>query len=183
MRIAIIGGGLAGLTAAAYLSGNEETAGTVFERSPQLGGRAFTYEKSGFTLNYGAHAVYGIDRHTLHHMEEELDLKFQSKQVDKRKVMYAKHGQLTAAPLDFVNIVKTEVLTPMEKVRFVSEVAAVIGNIHQLEASSYVGRLSGSFSRLRRCQRTLGASGLLQFLHYAGGSQESARRSHRRVLS
>lgn len=139
MRIAIIGGGLAGLTAAAYLSGNEETAGTVFERSPQLGGRAFTYEKSGFTLNYGAHAVYGIDRHTLHHMEEELNLKFQSKQVDKRKVMYAKHGHLTPAPLDFVNIVKTEVLTPMEKVRFVSEIAAVIGNIHQLKHHRTLG--------------------------------------------
>ncbi|RRJ65858.1 amine oxidase [Paenibacillus oralis] len=139
MRIAIIGGGLAGLTAAAYLSGNEETAGTVFERSPQLGGRAFTYEKSGFTLNYGAHAVYGIDRHTLHHMEEELNLKFQSKQVDKRKVMYAKHGRLTPAPLDFVNIVKTGVLTPLEKVRFVSEIAAVIGNIHQLKHHRTLG--------------------------------------------
>ncbi|MEK5476370.1 FAD-dependent oxidoreductase [Paenibacillus sp. FSL R5-0407] len=133
MKIAIIGGGLAGLTAAAYLSDSPDTEGTVFERSPQLGGRAFTYEKSGFTLNYGAHAVYGIDRHTLQHMEEELELKFQSKQVDKRKVVYAKHGNLTPAPLDFVNIMKTDVLTTMEKVRFVAEIAAVIGNIHQLK--------------------------------------------------
>lgn len=133
MKIAIIGGGLAGLTAAAYLSAQPNIEGTVFERSPQLGGRAFTYEKSGFTLNYGAHAVYGIDRHTLQHMEEELNLKFQSKQVDKRKVVYAKHGRLTPAPLDFVNIMKTGVLTPMEKVRFVAEVAAVISHIHQLK--------------------------------------------------
>lgn len=133
MKIAIIGGGLAGLTAAAYLSAQPNIEGTVFERSPQLGGRAFTYEKSGFTLNYGAHAVYGIDRHTLLHMEEELNLKFQSKQVDKRKVVYAKHGRLTPAPLDFVNIMKTGVLTPMEKVRFVAEVAAVISHIHQLK--------------------------------------------------
>ncbi|EOS57264.1 phytoene desaturase family protein [Paenibacillus barengoltzii] len=139
MRIAIIGGGLAGLTAAAYLSDNGNTSGTVFERSPQLGGRAFTYEKSGFTLNYGAHAVYGIDRHTLHAMEEELHLKFQSKQVDKRKVMYAKHGRLTPAPLDFVNIMKTNVLTPMEKVRFVAEIAAVIGNIHHLKQYRTLG--------------------------------------------
>ncbi|MNZ49634.1 15-cis-phytoene desaturase [compost metagenome] len=133
MKIAIIGGGLAGLTAAAYLSDSPDTEGIVFERSPQLGGRAFTYEKSGFTLNYGAHAVYGIDRHTLQFMEQELGLKFQSKQVDKRKVMYAKHGSLTPAPLDFVNIMKTDVLTAMEKVRFVAEIAAVIANIHQLK--------------------------------------------------
>ncbi|RCX23605.1 protoporphyrinogen oxidase [Fontibacillus phaseoli] len=139
MKIAIIGGGLAGLTAAAYLSDSPDTEGTVFERSPQLGGRAFTYEKSGFTLNYGAHAVYGIDRHTLQHMEEELQLKFQSKQVDKRKVVYAKHGNLTPAPLDFVNIMKTDVLTTLEKVRFVAEIAAVMGNIHHLKRYRTLG--------------------------------------------
>lgn len=139
MRIAIIGGGLAGLTAAAYLSNHGDTSGTVFERSPQLGGRAFTYEKSGFTLNYGAHAVYGIDRHTLQTMEDELELKFQNKQVDKRKVVYAKHGQLTPAPLDFVNVMKTQVLSPLEKMRFVAEIAAVIGNIHQLKQHRTLG--------------------------------------------
>lgn len=133
MKIAIIGGGLAGLTAAAYLSNSPDTQGVVFERSPQLGGRAFTYEKSGFTLNYGAHAVYGMDRHTLQHMQNELGLEFKSKQVDKRKVVYAKHGRLTPAPLDFVNIMKTDVLTTMEKIRFVAEIAAVIANVHQLK--------------------------------------------------
>ncbi|WP_019638689.1 FAD-dependent oxidoreductase [Paenibacillus fonticola] len=133
MRIAIVGGGLAGLTAAAYLSDRPGVQGTVFERSPQLGGRAFTYEKSGFTLNFGAHAVYGIDRHTLLNMENELKLRFHSKQVDKRSVVYAKHGQLTPAPLDFVNIMKTGVLTTMEKFRFVAEIAAVITNIHHLK--------------------------------------------------
>lgn len=93
MKVAIIGGGLAGLTAAAYLSENQHVEGTLFERSPQLGGRAFTYEKAGFTLNYGAHAIYGIDRHTLTLMERELGLSFSSKQVDKRKVVYSKHNQ------------------------------------------------------------------------------------------
>lgn len=133
MKIAIIGGGLAGLTAAAYLSNSPDTQGVVFERSPQLGGRAFTYEKSGFTLNYGAHAVYGMDRHTLQHMQNELGLEFKSKQVDKRQVVYAKHRRLSPAPLDFVNIMKTDVLTTMEKIRFVAEIAAVIANIHQLK--------------------------------------------------
>jgi len=139
MKIAIIGGGLAGLTAAAYLSNSPDTEGTVFERSPQIGGRAFTYEKSGFTLNFGAHAVYGIDRHTLHNMENELGLQFQSKQVDKRKVVYAKHEALTPAPLDFVNIMKTDVLSKREKVRFITEIAAVIGHLHQLKNHRTLG--------------------------------------------
>ncbi|WP_211326577.1 FAD-dependent oxidoreductase [Paenibacillus flagellatus] len=133
MKIAVIGGGLAGLTAAAYLSEEPGVEGVLFERSPQLGGRAFTYEKAGFTLNYGAHAVYGIDRHKLTTLEKELGLSFSSKQVDKRKVMYEKHDQITPAPLDFVNLMKTELLSTMQKVRFVGEISAIMANIHQMK--------------------------------------------------
>ncbi|WP_274651917.1 FAD-dependent oxidoreductase [Paenibacillus humicola] len=139
MKIAIIGGGLAGLTAAAYLSARPGVEGVLFERSPQLGGRAFTYEKAGFTLNYGAHAIYGIDRHTLSVMERELGLSFGSKQVDKRKVMYEKGDQVTPAPLDAINLVKTEVLTAAQKVRFVAEIAAVVANIHQVKNYATLG--------------------------------------------
>lgn len=133
MKVAVIGGGLAGLTAAAYLSGEDSVEGILFERSPQLGGRAFTYEKAGFTLNYGAHAIYGIDRHKLTAMEKELGLSFSSKQVDKRKVFYEKNDQLTEAPLDFVNLLKTDLLSPMQKMRFAGEITAIIANIHQLK--------------------------------------------------
>ncbi|MFC4808222.1 FAD-dependent oxidoreductase [Paenibacillus sp. GCM10023250] len=139
MRVAIIGGGLAGLTAAAYLSVQPDVEGVLFERSPQLGGRAFTYEKAGFTLNYGAHAVYGLDRHTLTVMERELHLRFGSKQVDKRKVMYEKGERLTPAPLDFINLVKTDILSAMQKVRFVGEITAIIANIHQLKHYATLG--------------------------------------------
>ncbi|GGG10744.1 FAD-dependent oxidoreductase [Paenibacillus abyssi] len=139
MNIAIIGGGLAGLTAAAYLSELPEISGVLFERSPQLGGRAFTYEKSGFTLNYGAHAIYGLDRHTISSMEKELGLSFSSKQVDKRKVMYEKHEHLTPAPLDFVNLVKTDILNARQKVRFAAEITAIIANIHQLKNYDTLG--------------------------------------------
>ncbi|MFC0212072.1 FAD-dependent oxidoreductase [Paenibacillus chartarius] len=139
MKVAIIGGGLAGLTAAAYLSERPGIEGILFERSPQLGGRAFTYEKAGFTLNYGAHAIYGIDRHTISNLERELGLSFSSKQVDKRRVMYAKHGMLTQAPLDFVNLVKTDLLNAMQKVRFVGEITAIIANIHQLKNYATLG--------------------------------------------
>ncbi|WP_042121431.1 FAD-dependent oxidoreductase [Paenibacillus senegalensis] len=146
MRVAIIGGGLAGLTAAAYLSECEHIEGVLFERSPQLGGRAFTYEKSGFTLNYGAHAVYGIDRHTLSDMEKELGLSFSSKQVDKRKVLYSKNGQTSKAPLDFANLVSTDLLSPLQKMRFVGEITAIMANIHQLKNYRTLGDYLADFS-------------------------------------
>lgn len=139
MEIAVIGGGLAGLTAAAYLSRSPDIRGVIFERSPQWGGRAFTYEKAGFTLNYGAHAIYGIDRHTIGKLEKELDLRFSSRQVDKRKVMYEKGDHLTPAPLDFINLMKTDVISAGQKVRFAAEIAAMIANIHQLRKYPTLG--------------------------------------------
>lgn len=139
LHVAVIGGGLAGLTAAAYLADSPDTRGVLFERSPQLGGRAFTYEKSGFTLNYGAHAIYGLDRHTVSKLEQELQLSFSSKQVDKRKVMYEKNNQLSAAPLDFVNLVKTGLLSAMQKVRFAGEITAIIAQIHKLKQYATLG--------------------------------------------
>lgn len=139
MKVAIIGGGLAGLTASAYLSQHPEIEGVLLERSPQLGGRAFTYEKSGFTLNYGAHAIYGMDRHSISELEKELGMSFSSKAVDKRKVMYAKHDLITQAPLDFVNFVKTDLLITKDKMRFVGEIAAIIANIHNLKNYQTLG--------------------------------------------
>jgi phytoene dehydrogenase-like protein len=55
---AVIGGGLAGLTAANYLA----RAGfnvTLFEKSSAVGGRARTDVEQGFHFNLGPHALYG----------------------------------------------------------------------------------------------------------------------------
>src|SRR5919112_5712476 len=55
--VAIVGGGMAGLTAACYLA----RAGvdvTVFEKAPYPGGRAATRESDGFLFNRGGHALY-----------------------------------------------------------------------------------------------------------------------------
>src|SRR5690606_11644917 len=98
-----------------------------------------TYEKAGFTLNFGAHAIYGIDRHKISVLEKELGLSFSSKQVDKRRVMYEKHDQLTEAPLDFINIVKTDLLSTVQKVKFVGEITKIITNIHQLKNYATLG--------------------------------------------
>jgi protoporphyrinogen oxidase len=139
MQVAVVGGGLAGLTVAAYLGKAPGISGVLFERSPQWGGRAFTYEKSGFTMNYGAHAIYGIDRHTIGRLIRELNLDFSSREVDKRKVMYEKNGRVSPAPLDFINLVKTGVLPPGQKVRFVAEIAAIIANIHHMKKFRTLG--------------------------------------------
>jgi phytoene dehydrogenase-like protein len=56
-NIAVVGAGLAGLTAAAYVARAGHPV-TVFERSSRLGGRADTHDQRGFLFNYGPHALY-----------------------------------------------------------------------------------------------------------------------------
>ncbi len=53
----VVGGGLAGLAAAAYIARAGRSV-TLLERSSQLGGRGMTNDLSGFKFNLGPHAVY-----------------------------------------------------------------------------------------------------------------------------
>jgi phytoene dehydrogenase-like protein len=55
--VVVVGGGIAGLTAACYLA-RAGGATTVFERAAQPGGRATTQLRDGFAFNYGIHALY-----------------------------------------------------------------------------------------------------------------------------
>lgn len=55
--VAVIGGGLAGLTAA-LIAGRAGRSVIVFEKGPHAGGRATTQNVDGFHFNQGPHALY-----------------------------------------------------------------------------------------------------------------------------
>lgn len=55
--VVVIGGGLAGLTAATFLARAGRPV-ILFEKSRQLGGRATTQAQAGFSFNFGPHALY-----------------------------------------------------------------------------------------------------------------------------
>ncbi len=55
--VAVIGGGIAGLAAAALIARRSKSV-RLFEQSHALGGRAQTKQQEGFFLNLGPHALY-----------------------------------------------------------------------------------------------------------------------------
>lgn len=57
VEVAVVGGGVAGLTAANFLARAGQQV-MLFEKAPALGGRAITNVKDGFRFNLGPHALY-----------------------------------------------------------------------------------------------------------------------------
>ena len=69
MKVAVIGGGWAGLTTAVELAAKGMNV-TVFEAARQLGGRARSVEINGLHLDNGQHILIGAYRETLRLMEK-----------------------------------------------------------------------------------------------------------------
>jgi phytoene dehydrogenase-like protein len=110
-EIAIIGGGLAGLTAAVYLARNGKNV-TVIEKSSEFGGRARTTLQDKFYFNQGAHALYinGIAPKIL----DELNVKYRGKIVDSTKYYIIKKGKLYKMPMKLSQILTTKLLNGLD---------------------------------------------------------------------
>ena len=61
LDVAIIGGGLAGLTTAALLARSGKSVALYERSSKEIGGRARTTEVDGFYFNQGPHALFLTD--------------------------------------------------------------------------------------------------------------------------
>lgn len=114
--IVIVGGGLAGLSAAAYLA-NKGKKVAVLERGA-LGGRAVTLPIKGFHFNFGAHAIYGRDTSVLRTFEKELGIHIQWRDFTPSKAKYDIGDELTDVPANIQGLFRTKVLAGLDKVSF-----------------------------------------------------------------
>jgi protoporphyrinogen oxidase len=108
--VVVIGGGIAGLTAACYLA--RSGAGvTVFEKAPNLGGRAATREYEGFLFNRGGHALYtgGAASRTLK------DLGISYDHGVSKDTFVLQGGKISAFPADPLGLLRTDLLDAGDK--------------------------------------------------------------------
>jgi phytoene dehydrogenase-like protein len=130
--VAVVGGGIAGLTAAAYLSRAGADV-TVFEKAYQLGGRADTREVDGFLFNRGGHALYtgGAASGAF----EELGVSYD--QGTPKDTFVLSGGKISAFPADPLGLLRTDLLNAGDKLalfRFFVEVGRA--NPHALADTS-----------------------------------------------
>src|SRR3954453_916386 len=137
-QVVVVGGGLAGLSAAARLAfGGCDV--TLIEKAPKLGGRAITIPLKGFNFNFGAHAIYGRDRSVLHRHEREIGLEIDWRPFSAQKVYYDLGETLTPAPASLAGILRTQVLDAQHKLRFVYQVAKTMFDLEAGEDGVTIG--------------------------------------------
>ena len=118
--VVVIGGGMAGLTAACYLARGQMEV-TVIEKASYLGGRAATQDFDGFRFNRGGHALYtgGAASRIL----EELGVSYEYGIPKRTFVMQG--GMLSLFPADPLGLLRTNVLNAVDKLALVRLLVAL----------------------------------------------------------
>ena len=118
--VVVVGGGMAGLTAACYLA-REQIDVTVIEKASYLGGRAATQDFDGFRFNRGGHALYtgGAASRIL----EELGVSYDYGIPKRTFVMQG--GKLSPFPADPLGFLRTNVLNAVDKLALVRLLVAL----------------------------------------------------------
>jgi phytoene dehydrogenase-like protein len=136
--VVVVGGGLAGLSAAARLSYHGYQV-TPIEKAPKLGGRAISIPMKGFTFNFGAHAIYARDKSILRKLEKEIKLEIDWRDFSPSKAFYDMGTFTTPMPATLEGLYKTKVLDAENKVRFAAEVLKTLTTIERGEEAVLIG--------------------------------------------
>lgn len=118
--VLIVGGGLAGLSAAAYLASKGKKI-LLLERG-SLGGRAVTLKIKDFSFNFGAHAIYGRDTSILRFLERELGIKIEWRDFSPHKAKYDIGTELTDVPANVAGLFRTKAIKGADKIKFTFEI-------------------------------------------------------------
>ncbi|MGG3885924.1 phytoene desaturase family protein [Brevibacillus panacihumi] len=126
--VAIVGGGVAGLTAAIYAAKAGKKA-IIIEKQDRLGGRAITNKKNGAYFNLGGHALYRGDALATFR-ELELNLPGDQPSIDAYGIW---KGKLSTLPMGVTSLFTTPLLSWKGKM----EVVAWLAKLAKLDTHPY----------------------------------------------
>jgi phytoene dehydrogenase-like protein len=140
-RVAVVGGGVAGLAAAAFAA-RAGARVTLFERMTEAGGRARTRVDDGFAFNMGPHALYLVGPAIA--ALRELGIEPAGSSPPTSGGLAYLGGRLHALPGGTVSLMTTGLLGVAEKL----ELAALLGRVSRLaeragtseSADAFLGR-------------------------------------------
>lgn len=150
-EIHVIGGGLAGLAAAAFAA-RAGAAVVVHETRNRLGGRATTDERDGFHVDQGPHALYrgGAAARAL----GELGIRPRGA-VPRVAGVVVRDGEVHRAPTGPASLLRTTALGARDK----AELARVLGTLARVRPEEHAHRTTGEWidgvARRRRVRETL----------------------------
>lgn len=112
--LVVVGGGLAGLTAAALVARQGKSV-LVLENSNHLGGRAITNVQAGVHFNLGPHALY-CHGHAFR-LLRELEVPFQGEQPNPEGLFIQMEEKLYPLPRTFWSLVTSSLLSLGQRLR------------------------------------------------------------------
>ncbi len=111
--VAIVGGGIAGLTAALFL-GQEGKKVVVLEKSDRYGGRAMTNNKNGVLMNLGAHALFKSGEAMKIFDELGITIKGGEPSIDAQVIW---KNEVYQVPMGLRSLFSKQFLNGLEKIR------------------------------------------------------------------
>ena len=127
--VAVVGGGLSGLVAAATVAQAGRSV-TVYEARGDFGGQARSVVRNGFTLNQGPHALYrGLAGETIL-TELGVDLLGGEPPIEGSLVF---GGQVEIAPAGPSSLLRTKALSLRGKL----QIGALLGRLPKVDATAF----------------------------------------------
>lgn len=131
--VIVVGGGIAGLTAAARAARGGARV-LLLERAEDVGGRAATHDEGGFRFNVGPHALYSGAAAA--RVLAELGVPYSGRRPAASGGLALHGGSLHALPGGFVSLLTTDLLSLGGKL----ELGRALGSIGKTDPASVRGR-------------------------------------------
>lgn len=134
----IVGGGLAGLTAATVLAKGGMSV-TLYEKSNRLGGRATTKEINGFHFNLGPHSLY-LDE-DVKSILRELGISYSGDSPNRAAQEIEYEGTIESFPNTAPSILQSTILDEQSK----QELLQLLPRLRQMDFESWRGKSVGEW--------------------------------------